>query len=54
MSEHLLAEFIELLHIEELLRLRKRCQMQKKLIMAAILTNVIEERDARERSIQPA
>jgi hypothetical protein len=30
---------------EELLKLRKRCQMRGKILMAAVLTTVIEKRD---------
>jgi hypothetical protein len=38
-------QLIGILHVEELLRLQKRCRMQKKVVLAAILNDEIEERE---------
>lgn len=44
MSEHLFKQLLEILHEEELLKLRKRCQMQKKIVLSAVLTNELDSR----------
>jgi len=42
-------ELISILHVEELLRLQRRCQMVTKHRLAEILGDEIEEREAIER-----
>lgn len=42
-------ELISILHIEELLRLQRRCQMLTKHRLAEILGDEIEEREAIEK-----
>lgn len=56
MSEHLIEstlfiQLISILHIEELLKLRRRCQMQNKHVLAAVLAEVIDDRDASEHRV---
>ena len=43
-------ELISILHVEELLRLQRRCKMLTKHRMAEILGDEIEEREAIERA----
>jgi hypothetical protein len=56
-SPTLFAQLIEILNEEELIRLQRRSTMQNKILLATILSNVLEERDrdAREdKSVQRA
>lgn len=44
-NDGLFAQLVGLMEVEELLRLRKRCQMRGKIMLAAILTVLIEGRE---------
>ena len=43
-------QLLAILHEEELLRLQRRCRMQGKVMLSAILNNELEEREGIEKA----